>query len=59
MLKEEIRSEIIYVLMIWLILSWGLLLIDVQHRWRTEGQGWEYVCEPVDAWAVAATTGTK
>lgn len=57
-LLQEIKSEIIYVLTLWIIITCGLTLVDVQYRWQTQGdQTWEYVAESVDAWAVAATTG--
>ncbi len=56
---KELRSEIIYVLTIWIILTWGLMLIDIQHHWRTQEQGWEYVITPEDAWAIAATNGGR
>lgn len=43
MLKEELKSEAIYVLTIFLIIIWAIMLIDIQHRWRTQEQRWEYV----------------
>ena len=54
---NQIKSEIIYVLTLWIIITWGLILVDIQHQWRTQGQNWEYVIDNQDGWAVAATRG--
>lgn len=47
-LKAEIKSEYIYVLTLWIIITWGLMLVDVQNRWHTYDQTWEYVIDDTD-----------
>jgi len=42
---KEIKEEIVYVLILWTIISWGLVIVDIGNRialWDEAYQNWEY-----------------
>ena len=61
-LARDIWDEIIYVLTIWIILTWSVMIIDIVSRrlnWEENYQNWEYNLTPAipTGWEKAAAWG--
>jgi len=41
---KEIKAEAIYVLILWIIITWGIMICDIDQRLKSHDfcQNWEY-----------------
>jgi len=46
-MMNEIKSEIWYVLILWIIITWGIMICDIKYRLSSEAfcDQWEYNLE--------------